>query len=69
MSDEPAAQVIVVAPVAARIVRNGPKVKCPACGGYLSEVVAGYPLDESYRRRRRCLDCRATFRTDERATP
>jgi hypothetical protein len=61
-------QLVQTAPAVGRI-RNGPKVPCPSCGAWLSEVVAGYPLtddSESYRRRRKCAQCTATFFTVER---
>lgn len=49
------------------------KLRCPACGDYLSRVVdsrvVGDPAAPMIRRRRRCLTCRSRFSTVERVTP
>ncbi len=42
-------------------------MKCPACGYHDSKVIDSRPVEEnnSIRRRRECLDCRARFTTYE----
>lgn len=48
------------------------KLRCPACGEYLSRVVdsrvAGDPAAPVIRRRRQCLTCRSRYATVERVT-
>ena len=44
-----------------------PKVACPTCGEWDSDVVGGEPSSDGYHRFRKCRACRARFRTVERA--
>lgn len=53
-----------------RRTRNGPKIPCPACGHYESDVVStktmGATDDDAYRRMRQCKECHARFTSIER---
>ena len=44
-----------------------PKVRCPHCGEWESQVKDGRPASEGYRRKRKCLACGKLYFTLERA--